>query len=83
MATINFDDPRSSVNRLKKSRFTIEWPTLALATFIYTAWFLLTYFWASIPYVLLFIAGGWLLAWHGSLQHEVLHGHPTRFPPDQ
>jgi fatty acid desaturase len=79
MATINFDDPRSSVNRLKKSRFTIEWPTLALAAFIYTAWFLLTYFWASIPYVLLFIAGGWLLAWHGSLQHEVLHGHPTRF----
>jgi fatty acid desaturase len=21
--------------------------------------------------------GGWLLAWHGSLQHEVIHGHPT------
>jgi fatty acid desaturase len=41
----------------------------------------LTYFWASIPTVVLAIAGGWLLAWHGSLQHEVLHGHPTRIRP--
>jgi len=78
MATIHFDDPRSSVNRPKKSRFAIEWPTFALAVFIYVSWFVLTYFWASIAYVLLFVAGGWLLAWHGSLQHEVLHGHPTR-----
>jgi fatty acid desaturase len=23
------------------------------------------------------MAGGWLLAWHGSLQHETIHGHPT------
>ena len=22
-------------------------------------------------------AGGWLIAWHGSLQHETIHGHPT------
>ena len=81
MATINFDDPRLAGNRSKKSRFAVEWPTLALAVFIYTSWFTLTYFWASVPYVLLFIAGGWLLAWHGSLQHEVLHGDPKADSP--
>lgn len=25
----------------------------------------------------MFVAGGWLTAWHGSLQHETIHGHPT------
>lgn len=61
-----------------ESRPSIEWPTVALAIAIYGGWFLLTWFWASIPYLLLFLAGGWIIAWHGSLQHEVLHGHPTR-----
>jgi len=79
MATIHFDDPSSIAKRPKKSRFSIEWPTLLLALSISAAWFLLTLYWASIPYIVLFIAGGWLIAWHGSLQHEVLHGHPTRF----
>lgn len=79
MATNILADRRSTANRSPKSRYAVEWPTLALAIFIYASWFLLTWFWASIPYLLLFVAGGWLLAWHGSLQHEVLHGHPTRF----
>ena len=26
------------------------------------------------------MAGGWLTAWHGSLQHEAIHGYPTRSP---
>lgn len=78
MATINFDDPSSTANRSRRSRFAVEWPTLALAIFIYAAWFLLTFYWASIPVIVFLLVGGWLLAWHGSLQHEVLHGHPTR-----
>jgi fatty acid desaturase len=81
MATFHFDDPSSSAKRQKKSRFSVEWPTLLLAVFIYTSWLLLTAYWSSIPYILLFIAGGWTIAWHGSLQHEVLHGHPTRSRP--
>src|SRR6478609_6206751 len=78
MATINFGDPRSTANRSQRSRLAVEWPTLTLAVFIYAAWSLLTFYWASVPYIVFFLAGGWLLAWHGSLQHEVLHGHPTR-----
>jgi fatty acid desaturase len=79
MATIDFNDPSSIAKRTKRSRFSVEWPTLLLAAFIYLSWFLITYFWAQLPVLVLFLAGGWLIAWHGSLQHEVLHGHPTRF----
>jgi fatty acid desaturase len=61
-----------------KSFLSVEWPTLLLALFIYLSWIFLIWFWQSIPFLLLFVAGGWIIAWHGSLQHEVLHGHPTR-----
>lgn len=57
---------------------TVEWPTVALAVVIYGGWLLATFFWQSLPLPVLMLAGGWLVAWHGSLQHEVMHGHPTR-----
>lgn len=57
----------------------IEWPTLALAAGIYGGWGLVTCFHASLPLWLLLALAAWLMAWHGSLQHEVIHGHPTRF----
>ena len=56
----------------------VEWPTLALTALIYGGWLALTYFHDSVPLALLPVLGGVLLAWHGSLQHEVMHGHPTR-----
>ena len=58
----------------------VEWPTLALLAATYGLWALATT-WA---------AGLWLplgiglvaltVAQHSSLQHEALHGHPTRLP---
>jgi fatty acid desaturase len=56
----------------------IEWPTVALAVGIYGGWGALTFFHDSVPIWLLVPLGAWLVAWHGSLQHEVMHGHPTR-----
>jgi fatty acid desaturase len=56
----------------------IEWPTVALAAAIYGGWLAVTWWHAMLPGWLLVIAGGWLVAWHGSLQHETIHGHPTR-----
>ncbi len=44
----------------------------------YAGWLLLTWHYSDLPWWLVVPAGGWLLAWHGSLQHEALHGHPTR-----
>ncbi|MBV9740830.1 MAG: fatty acid desaturase [Hyphomicrobiales bacterium] len=56
-----------------------EWPTLLLAATIYGGWLTLTWFQAALPWWILCPCGAWLVAWQGSLQHEVLHGHPTRW----
>jgi fatty acid desaturase len=61
------------------SRPAVEWPTLLVAAAIYGGYGLLTFYYHSLPWWLLLPVGGFLLAWHGSLQHEVVHGHPTRW----
>ncbi|KUR72863.1 fatty acid desaturase [Novosphingobium fuchskuhlense] len=57
---------------------TIELPTLVLTAVIYGGWLALTAWHAALPVAVLAVAGGWLSAWHNSLQHETIHGHPTR-----
>jgi fatty acid desaturase len=59
-------------------RIRVEAPTVLLAVVIYGAWVALTLFWRLVPWPLLIVAGGWLTAWQSSLQHETIHGHPTR-----
>ena len=56
----------------------VRWPTVLLAVAIYGGWLAVTAWHAAIPTLLLVAIGGWLLAWQGSLQHETIHGHPTR-----
>ncbi|WP_331376096.1 fatty acid desaturase [Sinorhizobium chiapasense] len=56
----------------------VEWQTVALVIVIYGSFFAVTWFWQSLPLLVVIALGGWLIAWHGSLQHEVIHGHPTR-----
>lgn len=58
--------------------FGIEWPTVALGAVIYGGWLALTYFHQQLPLWLFVPLGAYLIAWHSSFQHEVLHGHPTR-----
>ncbi|MCL5775444.1 fatty acid desaturase [Limibaculum sp. FT325] len=64
-----------SVDALRKP-VPFEWPTLALIGLCYVAWALLTLHastlggWLAVPLM------GIVLAFHSSLQHEVLHGHP-------
>ena len=55
----------------------MELPTLAVAVAIYAGWLALTWWHAAIPVPLLAALGGIVIAWHGSLQHETIHGHPT------
>ncbi len=55
-----------------------ELPTWGVAVAIYGSWTVLTLGWAAVPAWVAIPAMGWLLAWHGSLQHETIHGHPTR-----
>jgi fatty acid desaturase len=56
----------------------VEWPTFALIAVIYGGWLALTWWHAALPAWVVYPCLTWLVAWHSSLQHEVLHGHPTR-----
>lgn len=69
--------PSSEPHELKPDTARVAAPTLVVAALIYAGWLALTFFHARIPLLLAIAAGGWLGAWHGSLQHEVIHGHPT------
>lgn len=56
----------------------IEWPTWMLLAGVYGLWLATLVWYASepglAPVVVLVVA----CAWHMSLQHELVHGHPTR-----
>jgi fatty acid desaturase len=56
----------------------VEGPTCAVALAIYGSWLLLTWSYGAISPAVVLPLGAYLIAWHGSLQHEAIHGHPTR-----
>jgi fatty acid desaturase len=58
----------------------IEWPTVLLTAATYAAFGLLTWNYDALPWWLLLPLGGYVVALHGSLQHEATHGHPTPRP---
>jgi fatty acid desaturase len=66
--------------RVIVGRRGLEWPTLLLIAGFWLAFGLITWFHAALPWWLLTPLGAYLCALHGSLQHEALHGHPTRSP---
>lgn len=49
-------------------------PTWLIAGAIYLGWGLTSWHYAALPWWLLLPLGGFLIAWHGSLQHEAVHG---------
>ncbi|MBC6439774.1 MAG: fatty acid desaturase [Rhodospirillales bacterium] len=55
-----------------------ELPTWGVILVIYASWLALTWWHAALPAWLIIPVAAILLCWHGHLQHEVLHGHPTR-----
>lgn len=58
---------------------TVEWPTLLLTALIYGGWLAVTYFHQMMPVWLVSMLGAVLITWHSSLQHEMIHGHPTKW----
>ncbi len=62
------------------SSANIEWPTWILLAATYTSWIALTLNWHLIPGWIIWLLGGFTTALHSSLQHEAIHGHPTRNP---
>jgi fatty acid desaturase len=56
----------------------IEWLTIAIILAVYIVIGALVWFHAFIPWWITLPVGAYAACLHSSLQHEVLHGHPTR-----
>jgi fatty acid desaturase len=56
----------------------VEWPTIAVIAVVYAILGLITWNHQSLPWWVILAFGAYSAAVHSSLQHEVLHGHPTR-----
>ncbi len=54
----------------------VEWPTVVLAIAVHGSWLAIVLTHAAVPWWATTVALAIVLAWHGSLQHEVIHGHP-------
>lgn len=72
--------PRAASTQPGTAVAAVEWQTLAVVAAIYLGFGLATWFHDRLPAWLLLPLGAYLVAWHSSLQHEVVHGHPTRLP---
>lgn len=57
----------------------VEVRTLALILASYAAWLAITFAYRSWPLWIVAPVGAVVLTLHSSLQHEILHGHPTRW----
>ncbi len=57
----------------------LEWPTWCLLAVIYGGFAMVSYFHRQLPIFLLPLLGGWFVCWHSQMQHECIHGHPTRW----
>jgi fatty acid desaturase len=57
---------------------SIEWPTIGLTLLVYAVLGSLVWLHATLPWWLILPVGAYFAALHSSLQHETLHGHPTR-----
>src|ERR1700689_2025289 len=58
------------------NRRRFEPQTLSVAVAIYGGFGLVTWYFHSLPLWVVVPLGAVLIAWHGSLQHETIHGHP-------
>jgi fatty acid desaturase len=56
----------------------VEIPTLLIALVVYAGWLAVTLMYGRWPLWLVAPVAAVLVTLHGSLQHEVVHGHPTR-----
>jgi fatty acid desaturase len=61
------------------ARNAVEWPTTLLVLFTYGSWLLVTASANVLPIWIVAPVVAVVLTLHSSLQHEVLHGHPTKW----
>ena len=79
MAIYLDDTQRNLIARLATSRtWRTQWPTWMLVVAIYGGWFGVATHARDLGLPLTTVLLALLSAWYMSLQHELLHGHPTR-----
>jgi fatty acid desaturase len=61
------------MSSLRQTFRRFDGPTWVVAAILYTAWFLLVWYNGVLPWWVIMPVGGYLLAWHFSLQHEAIH----------
>src|SRR5579862_5408041 len=61
----------------ERGRARVEIPTLLLTVATYLAWLAITFLYARWPLSVVAPLTAALLTLHGSVQHEIVHGHPT------
>ena len=64
--------------QVKYESSPIEWPTWLLIVFVYNSWLLLLQFYHDLGAILAIPLLTFICALHGSMCHEIIHGHPTR-----
>ncbi len=74
------ESQKCSNDFMQKRRFLaeVEWPTLAVLCACYLAWAVSCVFYQELGAILFLLMTAPLVTLHSSLQHEALHGHPTR-----
>jgi fatty acid desaturase len=68
--------PRVGVSQAHRT--AVEIPTLAIALVAYGGWLAITLMYGRWPLWVVAPIAAVLVTLHGSLQHEIVHGHPTR-----
>lgn len=75
------EQQRNQIHRLsRRFLWRTELPTWGVILTVYGGWFATLAVWETLgllPATLLLIV---LTAWYMALQHELIHGHPTRYP---
>lgn len=78
MSDISFKRSNFPVSGGRSRALRIEWPTVALLVACYGLWGMAGYVLYPAEPIVALVLIGITIALHSSLQHEALHGHPTR-----
>jgi fatty acid desaturase len=78
VTTIDRDAPGASVARADRCA-SVEIPTLLLIVAVYGGWLAITSVYDRWPLLIVAPIAALLITLHSSLQHEIVHGHPTRW----
>jgi fatty acid desaturase len=74
----NRDAPGASVARADRCA-AVEIPTMILIAIVYGGWLAITFAYGRWPLFLVAPLTALMITLHSSLQHEIVHGHPTRW----